>query len=793
MVEYSGYDPSNPANTTFAQLFNALGYAYVGVNIRGTGCSGGSFRNFEPVQSLDGYDVIETIAAQSWAKFHKVGMVGISYPGISQLYVAQTRPPSLVRDLAAVGHRRHLPRHALPGRHPQHRLRRPVGRPTARPTRRRTARAGSRPRVDGGDTVCAANQALRLQNPDPLQLIKDNPFYTKKVGDPISPSLFAHKINVPVFLAGAWQDEQTGGHFPAMLDDFTSSPHLYATMTNGSHTESLSLGVFDRYADFLDLYVGRRVPTGAKGFVGPDPVAARSRASRASSLPLGINYTGLSYAQALKKFESQDPIRILFEEGAADGQPSGSPLPRFETSFKSWPIAKAKATAWYLTPGGRLPAQAVEGGSRQGPGSAATAPTRRRSRRRRTPARAPASGRRTRRTTGSRSRRARASAGSAPPLKKTVVADRHRLGGPLGAHARARHRPRGHPQRGAAQRPGGLRAVRLAAGQPPQARRARSTRRSRRCTPTARPTRGRCREAKFSKIRVELFPFAQPFRKGSRIRITVDAPGNARPLWAFDTIAHGERVQIATDRAHRSRIVLPLVSGIKVPDEGAARAARCAASRAGRTPEVARPSGRMTPMRVGLTGGIASGKSTVSGDPGRAGRGHHRRRQARPRGGREGHARAGAGGRGVRAGDPDRRTVTWTARRSAGSSSTTRPSARLLEGIVHPLVFERYAALEASAPKDGLVIHDIPLLAESGRADTFDAVIVVETPAEVQVERMLRDRGWTREDAESRIAAQATPEQRRAIATYLIVNTGTREELRARVEEVYARAGRRRR
>jgi dephospho-CoA kinase len=105
---------------------------------------------------------------------------------------------------------------------------------------------------------------------------------------------------------------------------------------------------------------------------------------------------------------------------------------------------------------------------------------------------------------------------------------------------------------------------------------------------------------------------------------------------------------------------------------------------------------------------------------------------------------------------------------------------------VHPLVFERYAALEAAAPADGVVIHDIPLLAETGRADTFDAVVVVETPAEVQVERMLRDRGWSREDAESRIAAQATPEQRRAIATHLIVNDGSLDDLRARVEEVWA-------
>ncbi len=95
VVEYSGYDPSNPADTTMAKLFTSLGYAYVGVNIRGTGCSGGSFLPFEPVQSLDGYDAIETIAAQPWAKFHKAAMVGISYPGIEQLYVARTRPPHL--------------------------------------------------------------------------------------------------------------------------------------------------------------------------------------------------------------------------------------------------------------------------------------------------------------------------------------------------------------------------------------------------------------------------------------------------------------------------------------------------------------------------------------------------------------------------------------------------------------------------------------------------------------------------------------------------------------------------
>jgi dephospho-CoA kinase len=109
-----------------------------------------------------------------------------------------------------------------------------------------------------------------------------------------------------------------------------------------------------------------------------------------------------------------------------------------------------------------------------------------------------------------------------------------------------------------------------------------------------------------------------------------------------------------------------------------------------------------------------------------------------------------------------------------------------LEAITHPLIFERYAELEAAAGPDDLVVHDIPLLAESGRADTFDEVLVVDVPVELQVERMVRDRGWTREDAEARIAAQASSEDRLAIATYVVDNTGTLDELRTRVEEIYA-------
>ncbi|GAB3997543.1 dephospho-CoA kinase [Nocardioides marmoraquaticus] len=111
---------------------------------------------------------------------------------------------------------------------------------------------------------------------------------------------------------------------------------------------------------------------------------------------------------------------------------------------------------------------------------------------------------------------------------------------------------------------------------------------------------------------------------------------------------------------------------------------------------------------------------------------------------------------------------------------------RRLEAIVHPLVYERVAELEAQAPEGSVVVHDIPLLVENDRAGDFDAVVVVDVPAEVQLDRMVRLRGWSEADARARLGAQATREQRLAVATHVVDNTGTRDDLRERVAEVWA-------
>jgi dephospho-CoA kinase len=188
-------------------------------------------------------------------------------------------------------------------------------------------------------------------------------------------------------------------------------------------------------------------------------------------------------------------------------------------------------------------------------------------------------------------------------------------------------------------------------------------------------------------------------------------------------------------------------------------------------------------MRVGLTGGVASGKSSVAAILAELGAlvvdsDQLAREVVEP--GTPGLAAV------VDAFGPEVLTEDGRLDRPALGARVFADEAarRRLEGILHPLIRARAAELESAAAPGTLVVHDIPLLAETGQADAFDAVVVVDVPVETQVDRMVRQRGWTREDAEARVSAQADRERRRAIATYVIDNTGTRDDLRDRVTEV---------
>ncbi len=564
VVEYSGYDPSDPDAAGFADLFTALGYAYVGVNMRGTGCSGGSFDYFEYAQSLDGYDAIETVAAQPWVLGNRVGMVGISYPGISQLFVAQTRPPSL----AAITPLSVIADTALSTLYPGGILNTGFAVPWAA-DRVEQARPEGRPwvsdRITAGDGTCADNQQLRLQSPDLFGLIDANEFWTDDVAAELAPRLFVDQITVPTLLAGTWHDEQTGGHFPTMLDQFTGTDHFYASLTNGLHIDALGPAVLPRLIEFLDLYVAERTPSLAVARLVA-PIAGTGLFGTSDvALPTDDRFSGLTHAEALAAFESEPPIRVLFEQGAADGFGPRTPIARFEAEFDAWPVPEAEAIAWYLTDDGTL-ADAPEVAAGESSYLAlpdATPPTW------------------FDESSGSiwsvdatydwqEGGAGTFAAWATVPLsdERVIVGSgsvdlwmaSDFLTGPAGDTdvevTISEIRPDGQELY---VQSGWLRASRRALDESASTElRPVHTHRER----DAEPLPG----AGFELVRVELFPFAHAFRAGSRIRLVVDAPGGQRPLWEFDTISGGEEVTIAHGGDFRSRVVLPVVDNVDAPD-----------------------------------------------------------------------------------------------------------------------------------------------------------------------------------------------------------------------------------
>jgi len=193
-------------------------------------------------------------------------------------------------------------------------------------------------------------------------------------------------------------------------------------------------------------------------------------------------------------------------------------------------------------------------------------------------------------------------------------------------------------------------------------------------------------------------------------------------------------------------------------------------------------------LRVGLTGGIGSGKSEVS-----------RRLAALGAVVLDADAAARAV---VEPGTPGLKRIAETfgpgVLRPDGALDRAKlaeivfaddAARKKLNAIVHPLVHEHMRAAEQAAVQAGgddvIVVHAVPLLAEGGRAGEFDLVIVVDLPPETQVER-LAGRGMPEEQARARIAAQATREQRLAVADIVIDNSGTLDDLDRRVCEVWS-------
>jgi len=355
LVEYSGYDPSNPKDPQpGTRIAQALGFATVGVNMRGSGCSGGVFDVFNPAQQADGYDVIETVARQPWVLHKKVGMVGLSYSGVTQLYTASTRPPSLAA-VAPMSVIEDAWKMAWPGG-----IYNDGFTKQWLEERDRQAKADGQgwaaSRARDGDKQCADNQLLRSQNID-FKAFTQSLEFRPPDSDNRDLSKLVSSIDVPVFLTGAWQDEQTGPRFATMLDKFTGTDKKHFQLYNGHHPDGYTPFNLSTWFEFQSIYVARRVPKmNALVRAGIQPELGKNFGAPTLTFePERFGDLGDDQLdEARKRFEADPAVKVLLEWGTGVEGIPGGPRPGAVATFDSWPPPTMQPWASYLDADGAL-------------------------------------------------------------------------------------------------------------------------------------------------------------------------------------------------------------------------------------------------------------------------------------------------------------------------------------------------------------------------------------------------------------------------------------------------------
>jgi hypothetical protein len=550
-------------------LANLMGFTVVDVNMRGTGCSGGAFDFFEPLQSLDGYDVIETIARQPWVAHHKVGMMGISYGGISQLFTAQMNPPSLaaISPLSVIDSTQTT---LYPGgilntgfavEWAKERIH------DALPAGPNAGQAYAYKRVQEGDQTCKANQALHGQAVNLLKKIRANNHYKPKVADPLAPITFVKKIKTPVFLACQWTDEQTGGHCPDLAEHFTGTSRKWFTFTNGTHVDSLGPETFNRWYDFLELYVAQEAPiTRSAALQAAGPVIFQEAMGVPGvTMPPDPIQQQPTYAGALAAFEALPQVRILFDNGAGGSAP-GQPKPGFEQSFPRFPVPGTHARSWYFAAGGRLAgARPKHAGSNRFKWNAHARPLTD--------------------FTGDTAAGENGLWTATPPynwsqnppgsavsfVSSPLTANTTVIGaGAVRAWVKSSRRNVDLQVTISEVRPDGKETF-VQGGWLRANERKLDRRKSKALEPVLslrkRDVKPMPRK-KYAKLTIPLYYQGHAYRAGSRIRVTISAPNGDQPIWAFAKTSPAKRgatVRIAHSKRRPSRLILPVVSGVNVP------------------------------------------------------------------------------------------------------------------------------------------------------------------------------------------------------------------------------------
>jgi uncharacterized protein len=573
LIEYAGYGYARPSGpeSGIALIGNLMGFNVVNVNMRGTGCSGGAFDFFERLQSLDGYDIVETVSRQPWVAHGRTGMMGISYGGISQLFVGATRPPSLaaVSPLSLIDQ---VQTTLFPGgilntgfalEWAKDRIH------DAKPAGPNSGQEWAYERIQEGDQTCKQNQVMHGEAKNLLKKIRNNSTYKPKVADPLSPVTFVDKIKAPTFLACQWQDEQTGGHCPNLADRFSGTDKKWFTFTNGTHVDALAPETFNRWFDFLNIYVAKQAPAH-----NPYLPVIRAAAPILYEEAFGVSGVTLppdpiqrepTLASARAAFEAQKPVRILFENGGGGREP-GQPYPTFERSFDRFPIPKTKARSWFFAYNKRLarhrPRKQARDFFRADP--RATRPTN-------------FTG-----DTGSgglwtaipdyhwnqRPRRNQASFFTTPLKRDTTVIG----AGKVELRVRSAKRDVDLQATISEVRPDG-KEVFVQSGWVRGSMRKLDRSRSSRLEPVLSLRKRHVEPMprnRFVKVTVPLYYEGHPYRARSRIKVTISGVHGDQPIWAFDEAKPRKGftgVTISSSKRRPSKLVLPVIPGVDVPDE----------------------------------------------------------------------------------------------------------------------------------------------------------------------------------------------------------------------------------
>jgi len=576
LLEYSGYqtaaphdllaqilsgkpDPLAPASSTAvgSLIGLQLNFAVVSVQMRGSGCSGGAFDLFDYPTTYDGYDAVESVGNQSWAKGHKVGLVGISFSGITQLFVAGTQPPHLgaiapmsVTDdtYTGTGYPGGIFNSGFAKTWIEERM------ADAQP-----APKGGQPwakaLVKAGDKHCKANQKLRLQTQNALKLQKQNPYRTPSIFEQRAPGPWLKHDRVPTFLVGQFNDEQTGGHFAEALPYLAHNPNVWISLQNGVHADSLGPSTITRWAEFLKIYIANEVPSIPQGVIDLSGALYATLADAPAAPVVQSRFAGTSSVAAAKATFKRDPrVRVLMDNGGGPwGTGSiGSP---WELDFTAWPPKQVKATRYYLGSGGALGAKPSAGSAKY--------------------------------TADPKARPAQTLPGNGsadawkaqPPYDWAPVAPNKGLGwitsklasdlviaGPssLDLWVKSSARDTDFQVTLSEVRPDGNETY-IQNGWLRASHRKLDPRRSTAIDPF--PTHLKRDAAplprgKYVLVRIPIYPVGHVFRTGSRLRVTVQAVGGDRPRWDFSTVDKGHTVDtIALGGKHASSLVLPVIPG----------------------------------------------------------------------------------------------------------------------------------------------------------------------------------------------------------------------------------------